>query len=125
MSYHKQRWPYNKNIRGFYNKSEEDLIGEYSKMYIKYYNEKEKLKKFNFKQVFYGNIVSDIYKFFQDIFEFIREKQNRTFHEIIDTWIIKKDADEFYKNYFTNDVIILLNNLLKKPLQELGYKSVY
>ena len=125
MSYHKQRWSYKKNIREFYNKSEEELIAEYSKMYIKYYNEKEKLKQFNYKQVFYENIVSDRYKFFQDIFEFICEKQNRAFHEIIDTWIIKKDTDEFYNNYFTNDGMILLNNLLKKPLQELGYKSVY
>ena len=68
MSYHKQRWSYKENIRGFYNKSEEELIAEYSKMYIKYYNEKEKLKQFNYKQVFYENIVSDRYKFFQDIF---------------------------------------------------------
>ena len=98
------------------------MIREYVEKYMKHYKDKEKLKQFKFKQVLYENLISERHKVFQQIFEFIDEKKNNVFNEMLETWIINKNTDKYYTNYFSDDGMIMLNNLLEKPLEELGYK---
>ncbi len=103
MSYYKQRWGYKNNPTLFNSKPTKELLKEYCNKFKLFQKEKEQLKKFNIKMVFYEDLVENENLFFQEICEFCKLNFTDDFKKIVKSWKIHKETNTTYKKHLTEE----------------------
>lgn len=121
MSYFKQKWKYKRKVNIFNSKPKKELIREYSEFYKEIFIEKDKLKYFDFHQVFYEDLVNDKISFFSNICQIINVNFNEEFKKTVKSWDISKGTNNSYKKHINKDEELFLNVLLNEYSKKLGY----
>lgn len=111
-SFYKYKWKYKHKPEDFQRKPKKELIKEYIDYYKWLDAEKEKLRQFKFKKVFYEDLVEDPEQFFQNICSFTGLDYNLKFDQIVKSWDIKKNTNEQYKKFFNEEELEYLDSLL-------------
>ncbi|MCB0514476.1 MAG: sulfotransferase [Chitinophagales bacterium] len=122
MSYYKLRWGYEDNLETFSQKTTASLIREYVDMFAAFQRDKEKLKQFDFLQVYYEDFVQNRNDFMQQILDFVHLPPSETFAQKLHSWEIYSGSNKNYTKSLTEEELALLNNLLEPYLQKLDYR---
>lgn len=118
-SYFKYKWRYKTRQDEFAAKSKKDLIKEYTEYYNWIKTEKDRLKKFRFKRVTYEDLVENPNEFFENLCMFLNLDYTSGFQKTIDSWDIRNNTNEQYKNLFNEQEIDYLNSLLHEQKKKI------
>lgn len=121
MSYYKQKWNYKSKPAAFNNKSKAELIQEYCNDFININEEKKKLQKYNFIQVYYEDLISKPEFFFINLCKSLNLELNHSFLQKINNWHIYQGSNESYKELLNAKEQKLLQTQLFEISKSLGY----
>lgn len=121
MSYYKQRWRYKNKPGQFAAKPTNELITEYCDLFLAVQEDREKLKKFEFHQVFYEDMVSDPVGFFKALTNDLGLKQRPSFYRKVQGWGIFKGSNESYKKLISPEEDAFLQQQLAGVSETIGY----
>ena len=117
-SYVKQKWFYKNKLQEFNKMSNTDKVKFYSNYYMKIYNQP---KPIDCMIVFYEDLCDNRIKFFENLLQRLDLEFTETHKNRITNKDIKKVDWSHYEKKFTDDEVMLLNELLNKPLIKYGY----
>jgi hypothetical protein len=117
-SYLKQKWFYKDKIEEFNKLTTEDKIRFYSKYYMRIYSNSKSLNR---DIIFYEDLCENPISTIEKVLNAYELKFTKSHQRFISNYPIKQLGWEFYKKFYTDNEINLLNELLKQPLKEYKY----
>jgi len=121
MSYYKQKWGYKNKLSVFNETPKQELINKYVNRFETLQKEKHTLKKFNFKQLYYEDLITNPITFFEELSSNIGLAESKSFEAILKNWPVYKGSNSSWKKMLNKEEQDALSLRLSPISRELGY----